>query len=217
LNNYKNIILDIETVPHLVDEYTALHPEPLKKDGAPKKSVGKRGGIHALISEVVAVGLLDVDTDESKVLMCHGEDKANCEHKILSDLYNYLQIIGAPSHVRFLTFNGFAYDLPFLRFRGMINKIPLGTVLPREDKKYPNNMHLDLFHILGSRWQTDTVACSLDDCLFGLTGVGKKSDGMQVAGLYADGNLEAISSHCSEDLRATKLLYERMKGNFIFM
>jgi hypothetical protein len=213
---YKPLVIDIETIPHRIDEYLAIHPIELKKDGTPKKAGGKKGGIHALVSECVCVGLLDLETNIETVLQCIGPDRENCEKKILTDLCDFLRGMGAPAHVQFVTFNGFMFDFPLLRVRGMIRGIDVGAVLPHEEKRYPATNHIDLFALLGGKWASDVSAASLDDFLWAMTGTGKQSGGEQVAAWYAEGNHDAIRSHCIEDIQATAMLYRRMRGNFFF-
>lgn len=200
------IILDIETIPSPTwPDYQAQHAK-----------TKKRPGIHALVSEVACVGTMEFDDshEDIKVFQCLSEDKSNCEVTILTDVYEYLASLNSPARVKFVTFNGFLFDFPFLRVRGMVRNVPIGSVLPREDKKYPASNHLDLLASFGGKWQTDVSAGSLDDMLWALTGKGKDTQGDSVAKWYEEGNHEAIAGHCTEDLHATRTLLNRMRGNY---
>ncbi len=188
MNEY---VLDIETIPSRHKEYKEAFPYSKKKPG-----------IHAIISEVVCVGIMELISYQTSVL---DRRSFKSEQDILAWLYDAFR---SRKNDTLVSFNGQAFDLPVLSVRAALYHIPLGRVLP----KGKNANHIDLYQVLGGKWSADISSCSLSELAWHLYKTPKDSNGSQVSGWYEAGELEKIANHCIKDLQITARLYRDFKG-----
>lgn len=181
------LVIDIESVPHRIGEYEESFPNSKK-----------RAGLHAIISEVVCVGL--VNNDEVVIL---DRQQFDSEKAILESLAGVLR-----AHIdsTIVTFNGKNFDFPFLMLRGAL----CGIKLDLPDKQSLRN--LDIYDILGGTWQSDVVSCSLSELGWAMYGKCKHSSGSDVADWWAHGELGTIADHCKEDCNLTWKIYQDFRG-----
>ena len=96
------LIIDIETVPHRSAEYHEYFPKSKKKPG-----------LHAIISEVVCVGV--VGTDGRACVLSQNDSNPQNEHGLLNWLAGILKVTGDCPLL--CGFNIKNFDLPLLQLR----------------------------------------------------------------------------------------------------
>lgn len=184
-DNY--LVIDIETAPWFAKEYAAIWPKSKKKPG-----------IHAIVSQVVCVGLRE-----------HGQTSMIAPPEFPSEkkVLEWLQgILKEHQNSDIVGFNIKNFDFPFLQVRAA----KYGLKLDLPDKRSVRGK--DLFESLGGKWQTDVSSCSLTELAWFLYGECKKTDGGDVAGWWAEKNYDAIKGHCAEDVELTDRIYQDFRG-----
>lgn len=131
------IVLDIETVAtDRIDEYKEKF-EPEKKSSK-KVLKSDKPGLHWLTGKVICICIKPLG--KSAITFCD-ED----ENLILSAFYEELLKLRP---VNLVTFNGQAFDIPFLYMRGLVYGLDFSALLPRE--KW-SKLHVDLYEHLGGK------------------------------------------------------------------
>lgn len=174
-----------------------------------------------LLAEVVAVGMLNPDTNQGKVFY---QDRSNRAQKSVEENVEYLpmeekEILDefwrvAKSYDEFITFNGRGFDVPFLSVRSAIHGLR-----PSKDlmsNRYLSSQrfaatHIDLFDQLTyygaafSQRQSLHLYCEA----FGIKSP-KNGDisGQEVKQAFKDGRYLGIAQYCMNDVWATAQLYE---------
>lgn len=110
-----------------------------------------------------------------------------------------------------VTFNGAAFDLPFLQVRAAI----LGLRLPKDYsallRRYTNHPHADLRALL-TNWDSRMSGTLHDWCeAFGIP-VGDKTSGEAIYGFVQQNNAGAIAAHCRSDIELTAQLAAKMSA-----
>ena len=211
------VIVDIETAGVDFDSLDEKSQEYLLKFSETEKEkddVRQRLALYPFTGEIVALGMLNPDTDKGSMLYQNGGGKkenfeengiifeAGTEEEILKKFWeivkNYDQII---------TFNGRGFDAPYLHLRSAIFKIaPSKNLMPY---RYSYKEHCDLLEQLTyygavRRFSLDFYAKS-----FGFKSPKEGGvDGSEVGNLYKKGECKKIARYCAGDLVATKKLYE---------
>jgi len=179
--------MDIETAPYRTDEYASAFPKSKKKPG-----------LHAIVSQVVAVGLC-VDGHPSVI----GWSEFGSEKAILERLAIALQ---QSSNYNMVGFNIRKFDIPVLRTRAV--KYGLRLDLPNE--RSPRLT--DIYEAMGGKWAADVSSCTLSELGWHLYGQGKATDGGDVARWFASGEFEKIEAHCLEDIVLTDRVFRDFRG-----
>lgn len=153
----KTYILDIETAPLENVEIMRFAPE-FKADSRLKdpskiaedlKSKQEKfistAALNPLVAKVCAVGLLDVDASvdaPTSAAINYGEDE--------QALLKGIEAVVAAKNTRLITFNGTAFDLPFICRRGLLYGMNLFDYFFRPDggAKIVDSIHVDL----AARW-----------------------------------------------------------------
>lgn len=194
------LIIDIETIPHRFNDYHTIFPKSKKKPG-----------LHAIISEVVAIGLVDgiqptvisqglEQAIEGKTDPCGLTDT---EHNLLTWLASVLK---EHKNDPLVGFNIKNFDLPLLQLRAAKYGIKL-EIPDRHSKRI-----IDIYEALGGKWATDISACSLSELAWFLYGQPKQSSGADVAEMWAKGDIAGIRGHCLEDILLTSKIYQDFLG-----
>lgn len=212
------LVFDIETVGMDFDKLDSGSREYLLKyseTDEDKENVKSKLGLWPLTAEIVAIAVLNPDTDKGAVYYQAGEknEKVFTEEGIEYHAGTETEIIrlfwkAAEMYDQFITFNGRGFDAPFLFIRSAINKIvPTKNLMPPRFSSYA---HLDLMDQL-SFYGAVKRSFSLD---FYAKSFGFKSpkaegvNGAEVAELYKNEEYEKIARYCMGDVVATKKLYE---------
>jgi len=186
-----------------------------------KEEIKARTGLIPIAGEIVAIAMLNPETNKGKVYFSapQGEmenyEKDGIQYEVKNekeileffwqDIKNYDQIIG---------YNSRGFDCPFIIFRSMFHKIsPTKNLMPN---RYYSNQHLDLYDQL--KFYGAFRGFSLEVwCNF--LGIKNPKDegvsGLVVNELFEKGEYKKIAEYCMRDVIATRDLYERSK-DFIF-
>jgi len=212
------LIFDIETVGFDYDSLDEESREYLIKFAKSPEEVktAKEGlGFSPLTGQIVTIGCFNPDTNKGAAYY-QGPEMEPQERKV--DEIQYIRLPDekallerfweAASHYRqFVTFNGRAFDAPFLIIRSAINSIrPTVNLMPN---RYYDD-HIDLYDRLGffgavRRNMNLDMFCKA----FGITSPKSKGvSGYEVAGMFADKKFDEIAEYCMDDVYATAKLFE---------
>ncbi len=210
------LVFDIETVGMDFENLDKDSQEYLLKRSETeeeKEDIKTKLGLWPLTAQIVAIAVLNPDTDKGAVYYQAKEKKIFNEEGIEYHSGTEAEIINlfwqaAEKYDQFITFNGRGFDAPFLLIRSAINKIiPTRNLMPPRFSSYA---HVDLMDQLTFYGATKR-SFSLD---FYAKSFGIKSpkaegvSGVKVGALYKNGEYERIARYCMGDVVATKKLYE---------
>lgn len=209
------IIFDIETVgrdfeslDNATQEYLLRYAETEDE----KEEIKDRLSFYPLTAEIVAIGLLNPDTQKGFVffqtigepLLPFEEDnvryETGTEREILEKFWNVIK-----DYNQFITFNGRGFDCPFILIRSAVYKIkPKKDLMPN---RY-NDTHIDLLDQL-TFYGASRRRFSLDMWCktFGIKSPKEGGiTGYEIKDLFKAGRYIDIAKYCVGDLRATKEL-----------
>jgi 3'-5' exonuclease len=223
---HPRVILDIETSGYPFESLDEKQQEYLLRFAetpAAREEEKLKVNLYPLTAEVVCIGLLNVDTGQARVLIRTPEDAApwsdpggtveylpGDERAILEQFWEW-----APRFGQLITFNGRAFDGPFLHLRSAILRIKATRNLV--PYRYDASRHCDLLEQF--TYYNTTRKFSLDFyCLgFGMDSPKRQGvTGLDVNTLHAAGRYREIAEYNHRDLLATKDLYMRWR-EFICM
>lgn len=213
----RRLVIDIETVGKDFESLDAISQEYLLKYAGTEEDVkaAKEGlGFSPLTGEIVAIGMLNPDTDNGAVYFQSPEflqepvkedgiefvpdTEAGILRKFWEAVRHYDQLI---------TFNGRGFDAPFILVRSAVHKIrPTKELMPT---RYSLS-HIDLLDVLtfyGSvrRKFSLHMWCKA----FGIKSPKEEGvTGYEVSDLFRRHEYLTIAKYCVGDLYATKELYE---------
>lgn len=220
------LIFDIETVGVEFDSLDEKSQEQLLRFAETPEDIEavKEGlGFSPLTGQIVAIGVLNPETEKGAVYFLSPEDKklekeenGNVQyipHKTEKDLLK--SFWDASAHYdQFITFNGRSFDAPYLMIRSAINKIKpaknLMTYRYESDQYGKTITHLDLLDRLTffgavRRKGNLHMWCQA----FGIESPKSKGvSGEDVAQLFRDKKYLDIAKYCFDDVLATEKLYE---------
>lgn len=211
------IIFDIETVGAGFENLDKDSQEYLLKYSETpetRQETKEKMSFWPLTAQVVAIAVLNPDTDKGAVYFQSGDEKiepfednnikfvSGAEKDILANFWKAIA-----SYDQFITFNGRGFDAPFLIIRSAINKVkPSKNLMP---PRYSANIHIDLMDQL--TFYGATRKFNLDFYAKSFGAKSPKSDGVtgaEVGKLYKAGEYLRIAKYCLGDVVATKKLYE---------
>lgn len=211
------IIFDIETVGREMDSFDKDTQEYLLKWAETEdevREVRESLSFYPLTAEVITIGMLNPDTMRGVVYFQAADGshhsfeeegisfKAVNEKELLQGFWNTIK-----SYDQFITFNGRAFDCPFLMIRSAAHNIkPSRDLMPN---RY-GSTHIDLLDQL-TFFGASRRKFSLDMWCktFGIKS--PKAEGItghEVKGLYLSGRYVEIAKYCLGDLKATKELLD---------
>lgn len=209
------IIFDIETVGRDFESLDSATQEYLLRYAETedeKEEIKDRLSFYPLTAEVIAIGLLNPDTQKGLVffqttgepLLPFEEDniryETGTEKEILEKFWNVIK-----DYKQFITFNGRGFDCPFILIRSAVYKIkPKKDLMPN---RY-NDTHIDLldqltFYGAARRRFSLDMWCKT----FGIKSPKESGiTGYEVKDLFKTGRYIDIAKYCVGDLRATREL-----------
>lgn len=228
----KTIIFDIETIPQDFDSLDEASQHYLMKFAETKEDrekVKEQMALWAPTNEIVAIGMLSVESQKGAVYFQSGRVKSAKADHAASDfeedgikysvgtekeiLEKFWQAIAYAN--KFVTFNGRGFDCPVLMLKSAMLKVkPSKNLMPY---RYSADFHVDLleqltFYGAARKFNLD-VFCKA----FGIES--PKSHGVtghDVKPLFEAGEYEKIARYCAGDLRATMELYLRWRDYIQF-
>jgi|SRR3989344_1379862 len=226
----KKLVLDIETVgvdfetlDEASKEQLTRYFERYSKNAEEAEESKDKLGFWPLTGYIVAIGILNPDTDKGALyLNTDNKDlpkeneiesgisiETGSEKEILQKFWNT-----ALKYNFFVTFNGRAFDAPYLMIRSAINGVRPSKNLM--SNRYVGSQSYDATHIDLADQLNFYGAVRRNFSLhfwsqaFGIPSPkGEGITGYDVKSLYEAGKLMKIAKYNLGDLRATKALYER--------
>jgi len=235
-----NLVLDIETIPRdlrgeprRIQEYVwaralrrgqddtvpgteaTLDDYLLSADAEDFRAVRQRIELYMTLrpefGHVVCIGLgHDARGRGDLELKALTARRVEDERTILGGFWEVLR--GRREDRRFVTYNGLAFDLPFLLRRSIYLGVAPTTGLPL--RPFALDSHFDVMRALSNWERTDAVRL---DVVAELLGLGKSPPGMegsQVLGLWRAGRVEEIEAYCLGDVRLVYEVFLRIEPYF---
>lgn len=116
---------------------------------------------------------------------------------------------------KLVTFNGSSFDLPVLRYRALVNRVPaVGLYIRPYFNRYTDDA-VDLCDVLGSFQSNAKVKLDELAKAMGFGGKPDDVDGSKVEEMVANGRIAEVASYCEGDVANTYrvwLTYEMMRG-----
>ncbi len=219
------LIFDIETVGVEFDSLDEKSQEALLRFAETPEDIEavKEGlGFSPLTGEVVAIGVLNPETEKGAVYFLDPQNKLEKQEKndaqylpFKSEKELLRSFWDASAHYdQFITFNGRGFDAPFLMIRSAVNKIkPTKNLMTYryESEQYGKTItHLDLLDRLTffgavRRKGNLHMWCKA----FGIESPKSKGvSGDDVARLFKEKKYMTIAEYCFDDIVATRKLYD---------
>ncbi len=212
------VVIDIETVGQDFETLDAASQEyflKFAKTDAEKEEARNSLSFFPVTAQVVAIGMLEVETENGFVYFQNGgaalfdEFKegnvafvSGSEKEILAKFWEQIR-----KYQQFVTFNGRVFDCPFLMIRSAINRVK--TTKNLMPNRYSGTTHVDLmdqltFYDAVRRRFSLHMWCKA----FGIESPKEEGmTGLQVKEYYQKGRYKEIARYCLADIKATKRLY----------
>ena len=210
------LIFDIETVGtdfQTLDEKSQEYLLQFAESPDEEEEIKERLSFSPLTGEVVAIGILNPDTDRGAVYFqapgedVKGSEESGIQYFPVSEkeiLQNFWEV--ASHYDQFITFNGRSFDGPFVMVRSAILKVkPTRNLVPY---RYGDD-HIDLLDRLTffgavRRKMSLHMWCRA----FGISSPKDKGvTGDDVGKLFHEKRYMDIARYCFDDVRATKELF----------
>jgi len=186
------IFLDIETVP------LEIKDDSVKMYFMDNKITKENRAFNPVYSKVVCIC---VKKKNEESIVFSGE-----EREILEKFINYLS---ENKESVFVTYNGYGFDIPFLKVRTALNKMKFPFEINSNKFRMENSNHFDVMLFLSQGIFTNTRL----DVVARMNGVEIPSEriiGKEVERLYFEGNIERIKEHCKKDLDILEKLFDKI-------
>lgn len=228
------LVFDIETVAFQIDSFDEAQREDLLKLAEKEETEERREkrreeiierlNLHPFTAQVVAIGMLNVESNRGRVYYQAEERESwrsddgliefesGTEKEILEGFWKTVR-----QYDRFITFNGRRFDCPFLMIRSATCGIrPTRNLMPY---RYDFRIHCDLldqltfYGALPMQWFTLDLACRA----FGIPSPKRGGiTGLDVKDLFSQGRYREIAQYCLGDVQATAELYRRWRALLSF-
>jgi predicted PolB exonuclease-like 3'-5' exonuclease len=200
------LVWDIETVPDLAG-YAAANGHDGKNDDAIRAELGEKFPKH-IYHSIICIGALIAHWDgDHWVVEALGAPHVGerSEKELIAAFVDRI----AELKPQLVTFNGSSFDLPVLRYRAMVHKVPaIGLSARPYFHRYTDDA-VDLCDVLSSF--STGAKCTLHEVcrVMGLPGKPNGIDGAQVDKYFREGRLREIADYCESDIVNTYRLWLR--------
>ena len=231
-----NFVLDIETIPRdlageprKVQEYVwerALRRDPEEASdvtlddylGAPENAalapvrerVERYMALRPEFAHVICIGMGHDGRGrgdlETKALTAR---RVEDERRILEGFW---EAVRPGRDWRWVTYNGLAFDAPFLLRRSIYLGVPPTTALPT--RPFAIDSHFDVMRVLANWERSDSVRLDIVAELLGLSKSPPGMEGSQVFGLWKAGRVDEIEAYCLGDVRLVYEVFLRIEPYF---
>jgi DNA polymerase elongation subunit (family B) len=212
------IVFDIETTGFPLGSFDEVQQQYLMKFSeteAEREEAIRKLNLSALTAQVIAVGMLNPETNAGKVFYQSDEKEtwtsddggieyvAQTEVEILKSFWETIQ-----RYDQFITFNGRSFDCPFLMLRSALLGIkPTRNLMPY---RYSSKEHCDLleqltFYGVARKYNLDFFCKAFDLP----TPKDKGFTGLDLAEMFKEKRNREIAEYCMGDVRATAALYRK--------
>lgn len=213
IGKYKKSSKKAVSLEEFVDEPADKYQEALRK--AALSPIGGR---------LACIGVYEIsqDFDPEKVL---GNNKWHFiyspnEREMLLEFRKLIK-----PQTRFVTYNGRAFDFPFLMFRAAIHRVPLKLdISAYNGKNYKGNDHIDLkIHLeqvsclknIAGDWSVTKTSLKEWIEYFGLgTKLSIADAEISIDTLIENQDIETLEEYTKNDVEKTKAIFEIFEGNF---
>jgi DNA polymerase elongation subunit (family B) len=219
------VVFDIETLGFPFDSLDEVQQEYLlkfAKSDEERQDAMQKMALSPLTGQVLAVGMVNPDTDQGRVYHQGKESRQELsadglvefvpmeEAEILREFWRTI-----PHFNQVITFNGRGFDGPFLMLRSAILGIrPTRNLVPY---RYSHADHCDLLDQLTFYGATRKFSLDFYCRAFGIRS--PKSEGISgedMETLASAGRYREIAEYCLGDVRATAELFRRWVGMLAF-
>ena len=230
-SNQSKLILDIETIGvdfETLDKFSQEHIKKYSENEEGIEEAKERLGLSPLTGQIVAIGTLDANTNTGIVYVVSNEKSlpaelepsikliGGSETEILNNFWTLAQ-----NYNTFITFNGRAFDAPFLMIRSAILGIkPTKNLLANRYLSLQPYVakHIDLFDQFGFYGASRTrSSLHFWAKAFGIPS--PKDSGItgdDVGKLFKNGKILDIAKYNLGDIRATGALYDKWEKYLSF-
>ena len=231
-----NFVLDIETIPRdirveprKIQEY--VWERVVRRGEAQSGGLGLDDFLAGLEDESFAVLRRDLERymalrPEFGHVICigmghDGRGRGELETKALTArgvederriLEAFWEVVRAGRDWRFVTYNGLAFDLPYLIRRSIYVGVPPSAGLPL--RPYAPASHFDVMRVLSNWERADALRLDVVAALLGLQKWPPGMEGSQVLGLWRAGRVEDIEAYCLGDVRLAYEIFLRVEPYF---
>jgi DNA polymerase elongation subunit (family B) len=227
-----NVVLDIEVVPRefqresrKVQEYVwekvakgeealiilqdyLTHPEDVKYAEI-RARIERFMALKPEFGRIVCIGL----GHDAGMLLEKKAFTAECdedEPRILGEFWE------AMTHQqrdrRIVTFNGLAFDIPYILKRSLFTGVKPST--PLSLKRFALDSHYDVMQVLSNWDRFDAVRLDVIADLLGLEKHPPGMDGSQVYRLWKEHRFQEIETYCLNDVQLTYEIFLKVKESF---
>jgi hypothetical protein len=222
------VVFDIETVSLPWLELDALQREKLTRRAEDHEDFLRRkegGALSPYSGKVIVIGMQNPDSRRGIIWHEAAGERTSrttedglfeyvaCDE--LSMLREFWQKVD--KFDRFVSFNGRAFDGPFLSVRSAVHALSPSKNL--SGYRYSVEMHVDLMEVLSfqgavSRDQHPSLHAA---CIaFGIPSPkSEEMHGYAVGDLYRQGRVREIADYCRRDVEATAALYRRLEQTLL--
>jgi DNA polymerase elongation subunit (family B) len=214
------VVIDIETLGYPLESFDEAQQKYLLKfaeTDAEREEAIQKLSLYPTTSQVIAIGLLNPETDHGKILF-QSDEAMN----YISDDGDIRYVTGTEKEIlaqfwqdiahydQFITFNGRGFDCPFLMLRSAILQVqPTRNLMPY---RYDASIHCDLleqftFYNAFRKFNLDFYCKSFgieSPKANGITGLDMKQ-------LFEEKRFREIAKYNLGDLKATAELFRRWK------
>jgi DNA polymerase elongation subunit (family B) len=127
-------------------------------------------------------------------------------------LEGFWEVVRGGRDWRFVTYNGLAFDLPFLLRRSIYLGVPGSLVLPL--RPFALDSHFDLMRVLSNWERSDAVRLEIVAELLGLAKSPPGMEGSQVHALWLAGRHADLEAYCLGDVRLAYDVFLRIEPYF---
>ncbi len=216
------LVFDIETIPEDWNSFDVYTKAKLAKSAGESGESGAKSilGLSPLTGSIASVAMYDIERTQGAVYFVGDNSgasyeeegfviKERSEKEILEDFWE-----GAQSYDVFVTFNGRAFDVPFLLHRSIVHDVrpSYNFAQSRYLTKQSVPYHVDLMDELTmygamSKRPSLHLLCRA----YGIESKKGEVDGSQVAELFQAKKFRDLARHNIDDVIATTALYEKWK------
>jgi hypothetical protein len=217
------VVFDIETLGFPLESFDEVQQEYLLKfaDTEEKREEAiLKLNLHPMTAQIIAIGMLNPDTNGSKVFYQSkaGEQFSSEDGKVEFAAGSEKDLItwfweNIRHYDQFVTFNGRAFDCPFILLRSAVLGIkPTRNLMPY---RYESSPHCDLLEQLTFYGAVRKFNLDFYCKAFGIKS--PKSEGitgLDLGELFRSGRFRDIARYCLGDIQATGELFRKW-GEFL--